>query len=134
ITPGNSMVINNLAWILCEEKKQYAQALELAQQGLDKKPDYLDLIDTRGVIYYRMAQYDKAAEDFQKCIKLYRTGNRGLVGSYFHLARTLNHLGRKREAMQNLNQALQLNGTLGGLSETDLKEAKHLKEQLSTGA
>ncbi|MCK4628685.1 MAG: tetratricopeptide repeat protein, partial [Sedimentisphaerales bacterium] len=41
ITPDNSIIINNLAWILCEEKNQYEQALELAQQGLDKKPDYL---------------------------------------------------------------------------------------------
>jgi len=134
IAPDNSIVINNLAWILCEEKNQYEQALKLARQCLDKEPDYLDLIDTRGVIYYRLAQYDKAVEDFQKCIKLYRTDNRGLVGSYFHLARTLNQLGRKREAMQNLNQALKLNETLRGLSETDLKEAKRLKEQLSTGA
>ena len=133
ITPDNSIVINNLAWILCEEKNQYEQALKLAQQGLDNEPDYLDLIDTRGVIYYRMAQYDKAVEDFQKCIKLYRTGNRGIVGAYFHLARALNHLNRKREAMQSLNQALKLNETSGGLSKTDLEEAKQLEKQLSTG-
>ncbi|MCK5271424.1 MAG: tetratricopeptide repeat protein, partial [Sedimentisphaerales bacterium] len=122
------------AWILCEEKSQYEQALKLAQRGLDKEPDYLDLIDTRGVIYYRLTKYDKAVEDFQKCIKLYRTSDRGLVGSYFHLARALNHLNRKREAMQNLNQALKLNETLRGLSETDLEEAKQLEKQLSTGA
>ncbi|MCK5269622.1 MAG: tetratricopeptide repeat protein, partial [Sedimentisphaerales bacterium] len=121
------------AWILCEEKNQYEQALKLARQGLEKEPDYLDLIDTRGVIYYRMAQYDKAVEDFQKCIKLYRTGDRGLTGSYFHLARALHHLDRKREAMQNLKQALKLNETSGGLSEIDLKEAKQLEKQLSTG-
>jgi len=134
ITPDNRIVINNLAWVLCEEKNQYEQALKLAQRGLDNEPDYLDLTDTRGVIYYRLAKYDKAVEDFQKCIKLYRTGDRGLTGSHFHLARTLHRLDRKREAMQNLKQALKLNETSGGLSEIDLEEAKQLEKQLSTGA
>ena len=57
-------MVNNLAWIMCEHEGQYEEALELAQQGLKVSPEYADLIDTRGVIYYRSGEYQKAVEDF----------------------------------------------------------------------
>jgi tetratricopeptide (TPR) repeat protein len=130
--PDNLVAINNLAWILCEDQNLYDQALALAQQGIEKAPtDYVDLIDTRGTIYYRMRQYDKAAQDFNQCLKLYPEGTPALVTSHFHLAKTLIGLGKKEESIKVMNQALKLNSDFGGLSPADLAEAKRLLNELS---
>ena len=44
--PENVIVMNNLAWILCEDQGEYQQALELAEKGLSLTPGYTDMIDT----------------------------------------------------------------------------------------
>jgi tetratricopeptide (TPR) repeat protein len=133
LQPDNVIAINNLAWILCEEHGKYQQALELAQRGLKTAPNYTDLIDTRGVVYYKLGQYDKAIQDFTKCIKLYPTETPSLVASYFHLGRALVGLGQKDKAVESLEKALELNTKIGGLSGADLAEARQLLEGLSEG-
>lgn len=130
--PDNLVAINNLAWIMCEDQNLYDQALALAQQGIEKSPtDYVDLIDTRGTIYYRMRQYDKAAQDFAQCLKLYPEGTPAIVTSQFHLAKALMGLGRKEESIKAMNQAIKLNSDFGGLSPSELAEAQRLLNELS---
>jgi len=126
LNPDNIIALNNFAWLLCENKGKPDQALALAQKGLDLSPEYMDLIDTRGVTYYRLGQYQKAAQDFNKCIDLYPRQSPGLVSAYFHLARTQAKLNLKHEAQNSVKQALELNENQGGLSEADIREAKNL--------
>jgi tetratricopeptide (TPR) repeat protein len=134
LQPDNVVAINNLAWILCEDQKKYEQALALAQRGLEKTPDYyVDLIDTRGMIYYRLGQYDKAAQDFTRCLKLYPDETPALVTSHLHLAKALVGLGQKDKSIEILRQALKLNNNFGGLSPADLTEAEQLLKELSGG-
>ncbi len=134
LQPDNLIAINNLAWILCEKQKKYEQALALAQRGLEKAAgDYVDLIDTRGMIYHRLGQYDKAAEDFTKCLKLYPDGTPAMVTSHLHLAKAMAGLGQKDKSIEVLRRALQLNSDFGGLSPAELAEAEHLLRQLSGG-
>ncbi|MHC4573528.1 MAG: tetratricopeptide repeat protein [Planctomycetota bacterium] len=131
IQPDNVVAINNLAWAVCEGQGQHRKALELAQRGLQKAPDYIDLIDTRGVTYYRLGQFDKAARDFDRCIRLYPARTPSVVTSYFHLGRALMSLGQKSEAAENLKKAFELNTEIGGLSPSDAAEAKRLIQRLS---
>jgi tetratricopeptide (TPR) repeat protein len=131
VEPDAVIAINNLTWIMCEHKKNYQQALDLAQSGLQKAPEYVDLIDTRGVIYHKMGQYQDAAQDFTRCIELYPKGTPSLTGSYFHLGRALKAQNQNIEAKNNLQTALRLNDKIGGLSETDLEEAKGILTNLS---
>ncbi len=133
LQPDSSVAINNLAWILCEEQGQCQRALELARRGLEKAPDYVDLIDTRGVAYYHLGQFDKAAKDFTECIGLYPTGTPSLAASHFHLARALAQLGQKQQAVENLRKSMQLNSESPALGAEDLTEAQRLLEQLSGG-
>ena len=134
LQPDNVIVINNLAWILCEEQGEYKQALELALRGLSIAPNYIDLIDTCGLIYYRLGQYDKAAECFRKCVNLFPAREPSAVGSYFYLGKALVGLGQKTEAVKNLNKALELNAQTGTLSPEDVVETQRLVEQLSRGS
>jgi len=131
VQPDNVVAINNLAWIMCEEQGKYREALELAQRGLEKSSDYIDLIDTRGVIYYRLREFDKAVQDLSRCVKLYPATTPSAVASYFHLARVLAKLEQGQDAVEKLNKALELNTTIGGLSATDITEAQSLLEELS---
>ncbi|MBA7642058.1 Beta-barrel assembly-enhancing protease [subsurface metagenome] len=133
LQPDNVVVINNLAWALCEEQGKHQQALELAQRGLKIAPNYVDLIDTRGVAYYRLGQFDKAIQDFTKCLKLYPKGTPAAAATYLHLARALDGLGQKDEAIENLNKALELNAEIGGLSTADTEEMQRLLDELSQG-
>ena len=133
LEPDNVVAINNLAWIMCEEQENYQQALELAQRGLKTAPNYIDLIDTRGVAYYKLGQYDKAIQDFTRCLNLYPDGTPSAVASYLHLGKALAKLGQKDEAIENLKKTLELNNKVGGLSAADSAEARQLLEELSKG-
>jgi len=140
LQPDNLIVINNLAWIMCEEQGKFQQALELAQRGLKIDSNYIDLIDTRGVAYYRLGEFDKAVEDFTTCIELYPDGTLTAISLRFHLARAFDKLGQKYKAVEHLNQALDLYQALepanriGALSDTDLAEAQRLLKQLQEGS
>jgi tetratricopeptide (TPR) repeat protein len=132
--PDNVVAINNLAWLLCEEQGKHQQALELAQRGLKIAPNYFDLIDTRGVAYYRLGEYDKAVADFTTCINLYLSTAPASAGARFHLARALAKLGQKDKAIEQLNQVLDLESRIGGLSTADLTDAQRLLKQLKEGS
>ena len=78
-----------------------------------------------------MGQYQDAAQDFTRCIELYPKGTPSLTASYFHLGRALKAQNQNIEAKNNLQTALRLNDKIGGLSETDLEEAKGILTNLS---
>ena len=136
LQPDNQIVLNNLAWIMCEDKGKLQEALELAQRGLNISPNYIDLIDTRGVIYYRMGEFEKAVEDFTRCIELYPEDLKGTppaVASRFRLAETFVKLGQNDKAIEHLNQTLNLESQFGGLSNSELDKAQTLLKQLQEG-
>jgi tetratricopeptide (TPR) repeat protein len=128
-----------LAWLICEDKGKPQEALELAQKGLKISPNYADLIDTRGVIYYQMGEFDKAVEDFTKCIRLYLENTKGkpaAIASRFRLAKTFAKLGQDVKALEHLNQALDMNQALdpeNKIRGSDLDDAQTLLKQLQEG-
>ena len=130
LEPDNVVAMNNLAWILCDEQGKYQRALELAHRGLQIAPNYPDLIDTRGVLYDKLGQYDKAAQDFTRCLELYSDRAPAKVASYFHLGKALAKLGQKDEAIESLKKAMELNSEIGGLSEIENADAQDLINEL----
>ena len=134
LDPENIISMNNLAWIMSEVQGKHQEALDLAQRGLKIAPNYYDLIDTRGVIYYRLGEFDKAIRDFTECIKLYPNITPSSIGTRFYLARAFAGLGQKGKAIQYLKEALELNSPNGGLSTADLAEAQSLLKQLQEGS
>ena len=131
VRPDDVVAMNNLAWILCEDQEKHQEAFELAQKGLKILPNYVDLIDTRGMVYYRMGEFDKAVQDFSTCIKLYPSETSVVTASHFHLGRAFAKLNQTDKAVESLNKALNLNSEAGGLSTADLADVKRLLEKLS---
>ena len=113
LDPNNVIALNNLAWILCEESTpspaKLQEALKLANRGLALMPNYMDLLDTRGMVHYRLGNLDKAVADFETCIGLFPTDAPQSAAARFHLARTLADRKSRTEAIDCLKQALILN-------------------------
>jgi tetratricopeptide (TPR) repeat protein len=115
------------------------EALKLAQKGLKLYPHYTDLLDTTGVIYYKLGEFDKAVEYFDKCIELYKRGTPAAIGSHLYLAKSFDKLGQRNKAVEHLNQALDLNRVLdperriGILTTSDIDEAQQLLKKLQEG-
>ena len=133
LDPNYVVAANNLAWILCEDQNQCQKAMELAEQGLKKQPNYVDLIDTRGMACYRLGRFERAVEDFNCCVTLYPPNKPALTSSYFHLACALEKLGKTSRALENIKKAIDLNNTVGGLTAADSTEARQLFQKLSEG-
>ncbi len=133
LEPNHVIAMNNLAWILSEEQGEHQEALQLAQRGLDINPEYIDLLDTRGVIYYRLGEYDKAVQDFTRCVELYSNTNPAKVSTRFHLAKAYAELDKRTEAIEQLTQALESQSRIGGLSPSDIDEARRLLQRLQEG-
>lgn len=136
--PNNLIAINNCAWFLCEEKKDYAQALALADRGLKLAPKYVDLLDTRGTILYRMKRFDKADEDFRRSIQLCPPDATTGIGSRFRLARVYAKMGRRTQAVRYLEESLQMHAQIYqsrgkmGLSDAERFEAQQLLSELKS--
>ena len=134
IAPNNVIAMNNLAWYLCEEQGKYQEAMDLATRGLDLAPEYLDLIDTRGVAHYRLGHMDEAVRDFTRFVELCPPGAASLPTTRFHLARTYAAMGNSAEAVRQLEQISGLREGNSGLSPSDQTEASRLLEQLRKGS
>jgi tetratricopeptide (TPR) repeat protein len=113
LDPNNVIAINNLSWMLCDQPSPSAEAikeaLDLANRGLHLMPDYMDLLDTRGVVYYRMGDMAKAEADLVQCIKLFPVNSPQSAAPQFHLARAQAAMNRRTEAVDHLKIALNLN-------------------------
>jgi tetratricopeptide (TPR) repeat protein len=130
LEPDNVKAINNLAWVLCEDQGKHKEALELTHRGLKIAPNYIDLIDTCGVVNYRLGLFEKAVQDFNTCLALYPKGTLKATATYFHLGRALAKMDQKEGAVNNLNKALELNAENRELSKKDTEEAQRLLEEL----
>ena len=116
LQPANIVAVNNLAWILSQDKGDHRRALQLADNGLAQAPNYVDLIDTRGTIHFALGQYDKAAEDFRKAAAAYLDSQPQKTVSTFYLAQCLLRLGSNEPAKNEFFRARELDDKVGGLT------------------
>lgn len=125
LDPTQAIAANNLAWILCQHQKKPEKALELANKVLQITPNYADLVDTRGVIYMTLGDFQKATEDFLRSTKLYTEMTRvkpELTASTFRLGKCYAKLNKAKEARQELLKAKELYQKLGGLTPQEQAE------------
>lgn len=130
IDPQRITAANNLAWIYATELGNDSKALELAQKGLEVDPDYADLLDTRGVIYSHLGDYQNAVNDFEHCLSLYHYGHVSRAAVHFRLAKALLALNQTGQAKDRLEEALRIHRTRNTLTPPELQEVNHLLTQL----
>lgn len=124
INADSSFAANNLAWNYAEYGKgNLDEAVRLAQGVVQKFPQEPGYADTLGWVYYKKGLHAAAVEQLQKAVR--QTTARGADSALYryHLGLSLAAMGRKPEARQQLQQAL--NSTKGGkLSPENEQEAR----------
>jgi tetratricopeptide (TPR) repeat protein len=124
INTENAFAANNLAWNYAEYGKgNLDEAVRLAQGVVQKFPDEPGYADTLGWVYYKKGLHAAAVEQLQKAVRQ-TTARRTDSATYrYHLGLALAAAGRKPEARQQLQQAL--NMTKGNkLSPENEQEAR----------
>ncbi|HEX8455691.1 MAG TPA: tetratricopeptide repeat protein [Pyrinomonadaceae bacterium] len=109
INAENSFAANNLAWNYAEYGKgNLDEAVRLAQGVVQKFPDEPGYADTLGWVYYKKGLHAAAVEQLQKAVR--QTQARGADSAMYryHLGLALAAAGRKSEARQQLQQALNM--------------------------
>ena len=116
---------NNLAWDYAENGKgNLDEAVRLAQGVVQKFPDQPGYADTLGWVYFKKGLYGAAVEQLQKAVNQSAAANADSALYRLHLGRALASMGRKTEARQQLQQALNLGTEKKMLSPEQLEEAR----------
>lgn len=91
LMPNAPIVANNLAWYLVHaDPPQTERAMQLISEVIRRFPDTPAYIDTRGQVYLRMKEWEKAVDDFQISLSQFSgepSVHEGLTEAYEHLNR-----------------------------------------------
>lgn len=92
LDPRNFNVLNNLTWITCEQAKDPAAARPWGEKALAAAPNDPHVLDTWGVLQYRLGNLEESRAALERCINAPGTPPGTRVTAMFHLARTLEKL------------------------------------------
>lgn len=114
VNAESAFAANNLAWNYAEHGTgNLDEAVRLAQGVVQKFPEEPGFADTLGWVYYKKGLHAAAVEQLQKAVR--QTQARVARGQgtdsalyRYHLGLALDALGRKPEARQQLQQALNM--------------------------
>lgn|GEM_PF-1020155 len=70
IDPRNAECLANIAYVFSLKNKNLDQALELANQAIDLEPGRAEFHHTRGWVYFKLGEIDKATADLQEALKI----------------------------------------------------------------
>jgi tetratricopeptide (TPR) repeat protein len=106
VDPSHVVAANGWAWMLVTKKKDYAEAVRVAEPFLEKWPGFPELHDTVGWAYALDGKPDKAEPILRRCVGVLlqqlRSGNRRMgpaaATMMYHCASVLNTNGKQPEA------------------------------------
>jgi len=112
-SPENVRALNDLAWILAEAQREYAQALELANRGVALDPQEYHVRDTRGVILAGIpGRLGDARRDFEACLRLAGEDRRARARTLLQLGRVSARLKDPIAVRRHLKEAQQIDDAL----------------------
>jgi tetratricopeptide (TPR) repeat protein len=123
---NNALAMNNLAWLLCEEKGEYQEAIILTERALELTPQNADLLDTHGVLCLHLKRFTEAKESLENAVRLQPPNTPSYALMHFHLAQLHETLGEASEARNLFQQSLELNASSDGLDPEQVSHAQHL--------
>jgi len=131
LDPGEASALNNLAWLTGVELDRPAEALErYAEPGLRRYPNNPHLLDTRGTLYVRLQDYQRARADFEKCVVLSNHLPATHCSALLNLGRVYAELNETRQARASLLEAQRIDREAKVLSEAQRAELKRLLEAI----
>lgn len=119
--PEDAVVLNNLAWALCEGLRRPDEALPLADALVRRAGSDPEALDTRGVVHTRLGRAADALKDLEEAVRLAPTPL-----NQFHLARAYRLAGRPDDARKARDRALAAGLTLEGVDAPERDDLKDL--------
>lgn len=133
--PNNVRALNDLAWLLCEVRRDYAAALLLADRGVQLDAEHVHLRDTRGVILSNIAgRLQDARLDFERAVRLTKPETRERAMALLQLGRLYAKQGDSERAQRSFDEALRIDQVLGVFSDEQRSEIRRLRESLGLQA
>jgi Flp pilus assembly protein TadD len=126
LVPYHPGAMNNLAWILCEDRKKPDAALDIAMQGVSRYPTDPHLLNTRGVIFFRLGMLQQARKDFEQCVGFSDNEPATQARTLLCLGRVLMREGQSGPARARLNEALAIDHQRKILTAAEHAEAERL--------
>lgn len=90
LEPSDEETIEQLA-IVCLERKEFFEAVQHCQRGLDQNPANAHIWNTLGVIFFNQEEYEPAAEAFERAVSI----NPYYYDALYNLRDSYSELGNK---------------------------------------
>jgi tetratricopeptide (TPR) repeat protein len=129
VTPKNSSVLNNLAYLLADNNEQLEKAEEYAKRAHEASPNDGNNLDTYAYTLCKNGKYEKAEELLQMAIQIFERNSQRIPWDlYNHLGMAQEGLGNNGAAAAAYRQALDVAGQ--NISEKDSNKLKNAVERL----
>jgi tetratricopeptide (TPR) repeat protein len=107
---GNSSLLNSASWAVVgtpgRDQAAYRPALLQAEEAGRLAPNNADILNTLGVAYYRVGEYQRAADTLTRCDKLRLSGS--IPDDLAFQAMAHYRLGRTDQALEILNRVREI--------------------------
>jgi tetratricopeptide (TPR) repeat protein len=121
---NNSVVLNNLAYMLAQSNQRLADALAYAKKALEQKPDEANYQDTYAYVLYRNGRNAEALQSLTAAIQQYDVKGGAPAEVYEHLGMVQEALGDGRKALAAYRRALEVGaGTMPKLMKDRIDSA-----------
>ncbi|MHC4616620.1 MAG: tetratricopeptide repeat protein [Planctomycetota bacterium] len=128
--PNNTIVLNNLAYVLARTNERLPEALKYIERARELQPNNAGYLDTYALVLYRMGDTPKADEVMQAALQQYEQGEISAPWDvYEHLGMIKEELGAKNEALNAYERALEVGAET--LSEAMKERIRVAIERLS---
>jgi len=105
--PDNSVLLNNLAYLLAKHGKNLDQALEYAEKAYQIMPNAPHVLDTYAYALYKNGRLDEAENFAQAALQQYESSEAGVPAEVWHnFARIKAAVGQRELAREAYQQAL----------------------------
>ncbi|MEN6578778.1 MAG: tetratricopeptide repeat protein [Phycisphaerales bacterium] len=108
--PNNPSVLNNLAYLLAQDDRRLAEALEYAKTAVERSPDVAGHLDTYAYILHKSGKNAEAADIFAAAIQQYEVEGTASVEVYEHLGMVNEALGQQDKARDAYRRAREVGG------------------------
>jgi tetratricopeptide (TPR) repeat protein len=104
ISPDYTPAANDLAYLLAHRTDNLDEALSLARLAKAAQPRNAAVLDTLGWVYFRLARYDLAIDEFRKSLR--KAPDHAIV--HYHLGLAYDGANQLKSAIESLEKALAL--------------------------
>lgn len=118
----NQKALNNLAWLVGVDLDRPDEAVKYAQDGVNIYPKDPHLLNTLGVLQYKLGQFDNALKSLEQCLLLTENIPSTRAKTLVYIGRAHGKLGRQDKARSAFSEAADIDRKLHVLSDEERGE------------